>query len=192
MRSRGRPAPPSTARHPIFLHLKAPVERVHRGPQPGRHGVGEQGRVVCAAPGDEQAGGGQNSSCCRHARRRAHARRANHPPLLHQATVGDVTGDRPGMLSFEARAKYDAWAKLAGMSKAEAMQVGRRKRGGRGAAPKRGATPTPPHPTLPCRPTSTSWATRRCGRRTVSSPSTTRRPFRSRKGRWGREGRPRV
>jgi diazepam-binding inhibitor (GABA receptor modulator, acyl-CoA-binding protein) len=27
------------------------------------------------------------------------------------------------MLSFEARAKYDAWAKLAGMSKEEAMQA---------------------------------------------------------------------
>jgi acyl-CoA-binding protein len=26
------------------------------------------------------------------------------------------------MLSFEARAKYDAWAKLAGMTKEEAMQ----------------------------------------------------------------------
>jgi len=26
------------------------------------------------------------------------------------------------MLSFEARAKYDAWAKIAGMSKEEAMQ----------------------------------------------------------------------
>lgn len=45
------------------------------------------------------------------------------PPAPPQATVGDVTGDRPGMLSFEARAKYDAWAKLAGMSKAEAMQA---------------------------------------------------------------------
>ena len=47
------------------------------------------------------------------------------PPLQPaplQATVGDVTGDRPGMLSFEARAKYDAWAKLAGMTKEEAMQ----------------------------------------------------------------------
>ena len=44
------------------------------------------------------------------------------PPPPLQATVGDVTGDRPGMLSFEARAKYDAWAKLAGMTKEEAMQ----------------------------------------------------------------------
>ena len=43
-------------------------------------------------------------------------------PAPLQATVGDVTGDRPGMLSFEARAKYDAWAKLAGMTKEEAMQ----------------------------------------------------------------------
>lgn len=50
-------------------------------------------------------------------------KRANRNPPPPQATVGDVTGDRPGMLSFEARAKYDAWAKLAGMSKAEAMQA---------------------------------------------------------------------
>ena len=27
-----------------------------------------------------------------------------------QATVGDVQGDRPGMLDFKGRAKYDAWA----------------------------------------------------------------------------------
>lgn len=43
--------------------------------------------------------------------------------FFKQATVGDVQGDRPGMLSFEARAKYDAWAKLKGMSKEEAMQA---------------------------------------------------------------------
>ena len=46
------------------------------------------------------------------------------PPLQPaplQATVGDVTGDRPGMLSFEARAKYDAWAKKKGTSKDAAM-----------------------------------------------------------------------
>ncbi len=45
------------------------------------------------------------------------------PSLPLQATVGDVQGDRPGMLSFEARAKYDAWAKIKGMSKEEAMQA---------------------------------------------------------------------
>jgi len=45
------------------------------------------------------------------------------PSLPLQATVGDIQGDRPGMLSFEARAKYDAWAKIKGMSKEEAMQA---------------------------------------------------------------------
>lgn len=45
------------------------------------------------------------------------------PSNNHQATVGDVQGDRPGFLSLEARAKYDHWAKLAGMSKEEAMQA---------------------------------------------------------------------
>ena len=31
--------------------------------------------------------------------------------LYKQATVGDVTGKRPGMMDFVGRAKYDAWAK---------------------------------------------------------------------------------
>jgi len=30
--------------------------------------------------------------------------------LYKQATVGDVQGDRPGMLDFKGRAKFDAWA----------------------------------------------------------------------------------
>ncbi|MFZ5895713.1 MAG: acyl-CoA-binding protein [Myxococcota bacterium] len=30
--------------------------------------------------------------------------------LYKQATLGDVQGDRPGMLDFKGRAKYDAWA----------------------------------------------------------------------------------
>jgi len=30
--------------------------------------------------------------------------------LFKQATVGDATGDRPGMLDFKGRAKFDAWA----------------------------------------------------------------------------------
>ena len=41
--------------------------------------------------------------------------------LFKQATVGDCAGDRPGMFSFEARAKYDAWKSREGMSKEEAM-----------------------------------------------------------------------
>ena len=39
-----------------------------------------------------------------------------------QATKGDVSGKRPGMLDVIGRAKYDAWAKVKGMSADEAMQ----------------------------------------------------------------------
>ncbi len=42
--------------------------------------------------------------------------------LFKQATDGDVSGDRPGMMDFVGRAKYDAWAKLKGLSNDEAMQ----------------------------------------------------------------------
>jgi acyl-CoA-binding protein len=42
--------------------------------------------------------------------------------LFKQASAGDVTGDRPGMTDFVARAKYDAWAELKGKSKDETMQ----------------------------------------------------------------------
>lgn len=42
--------------------------------------------------------------------------------LYKQATEGNVTGTRPGMLNFVERAKFDAWAKLQGMSKDTAMQ----------------------------------------------------------------------
>ena len=31
-----------------------------------------------------------------------------------QATVGDVSGKKPGMTQFRARMKYDAWARLKG------------------------------------------------------------------------------
>ena len=43
--------------------------------------------------------------------------------LYKQATAGDVTGDRPGMLDVRGRAKYDAWAKYKGQSKDDAMQA---------------------------------------------------------------------
>lgn len=43
--------------------------------------------------------------------------------LYKQATVGNTTGDRPGMLDVKGRAKYDAWAKRKGMSKDAAMQA---------------------------------------------------------------------
>lgn len=40
--------------------------------------------------------------------------------LYKQATVGDVTGNRPGLIDVVGRAKYDAWAERRGMSVAEA------------------------------------------------------------------------
>lgn len=43
--------------------------------------------------------------------------------LYRQATDGDVTGKRPGMLDPIGRFKYDAWAKIAGMSNEKAMQM---------------------------------------------------------------------
>lgn len=42
--------------------------------------------------------------------------------LFKQATSGDVSGDRPGMLDVRGRAKYDAWAKHKGLSKDAAME----------------------------------------------------------------------
>lgn len=41
--------------------------------------------------------------------------------LYKQATVGDVSGSRPGMLDLKGRAKYDAWTKHKGTSKDAAM-----------------------------------------------------------------------
>ena len=40
-----------------------------------------------------------------------------------QATVGDVTGKRPGFADLVGRAKYDAWAERKGLSQDEAMQA---------------------------------------------------------------------
>jgi diazepam-binding inhibitor (GABA receptor modulator, acyl-CoA-binding protein) len=42
--------------------------------------------------------------------------------LYKQATEGDVSGKRPGMMDFVNRAKFDAWEKLKGTSSEEAMQ----------------------------------------------------------------------
>ena len=42
--------------------------------------------------------------------------------LYKQATDGDVSGKRPGMMDFIGRAKYDAWEKLKGTSTDDAMQ----------------------------------------------------------------------
>lgn len=42
--------------------------------------------------------------------------------LYKQATEGNVTGKRPGMMDFVGRAKFDAREKLRGMSREDAMQ----------------------------------------------------------------------
>jgi len=42
--------------------------------------------------------------------------------LYKQATEGDATGSRPGMLDLKGRAKYDAWAARKGMAGEEAMK----------------------------------------------------------------------
>ncbi|MGL6070811.1 acyl-CoA-binding protein [Craterilacuibacter sp.] len=42
--------------------------------------------------------------------------------LFKQASSGDATGERPGMMDFIARAKFDAWEKLKGITGDEAMQ----------------------------------------------------------------------
>ncbi|KAJ6665452.1 hypothetical protein lerEdw1_003293 [Lerista edwardsae] len=39
-----------------------------------------------------------------------------------QATVGDINTERPGMLDFKGKAKWDAWNGLKGMSKEDAMK----------------------------------------------------------------------
>ncbi len=41
--------------------------------------------------------------------------------LYKQATSGDVSGSRPGMMDFKGRAKFDAWAKKKGTVKDKAM-----------------------------------------------------------------------
>ena len=41
--------------------------------------------------------------------------------LYKQATVGDASGSRPGMLDVRGRAKYDAWARRKGTTADAAM-----------------------------------------------------------------------
>jgi diazepam-binding inhibitor (GABA receptor modulating acyl-CoA-binding protein) len=41
--------------------------------------------------------------------------------LFKQASVGDVSGSRPGILDMTGRMKYDAWAKLKGTASEQAM-----------------------------------------------------------------------
>jgi carboxylesterase len=40
--------------------------------------------------------------------------------LYKQATAGDATGSRPGLLDFKGRAKFDAWSGRKGMTQAAA------------------------------------------------------------------------
>uniref|UniRef100_A0A2K6N538 Acyl-CoA-binding protein n=2 Tax=Rhinopithecus TaxID=542827 RepID=A0A2K6N538_RHIBE len=40
-----------------------------------------------------------------------------------QATVGDVNTERPGMLDFTGKAKWDAWNELKGTTKEDAMKA---------------------------------------------------------------------
>lgn len=42
--------------------------------------------------------------------------------FFKQASQGDVSGSRPGMLDMVGRAKYDAWAKLKGTGKDDAIK----------------------------------------------------------------------
>ncbi len=42
--------------------------------------------------------------------------------LFKQATVGDATGKRPGMMDFRNRAKFDAWTSLKGTASDAAKQ----------------------------------------------------------------------
>lgn len=41
--------------------------------------------------------------------------------LFKQATAGDVSGSRPGMMDMVGRAKFDAWTKIKGTAKDAAM-----------------------------------------------------------------------
>ncbi len=40
--------------------------------------------------------------------------------LFKQASEGDVSGKRPGMLDVKGRAKYDAWSKISGTDQSQA------------------------------------------------------------------------
>ncbi len=43
--------------------------------------------------------------------------------LYKQATVGDVTGERPGGFDFRGAAKHDAWARQRGQSREDAQRA---------------------------------------------------------------------
>ena len=43
--------------------------------------------------------------------------------LFKQASVGDATGARPGMMDFVGRAKYDAWTEFKGQTTDQAKEA---------------------------------------------------------------------
>jgi diazepam-binding inhibitor (GABA receptor modulator, acyl-CoA-binding protein) len=43
--------------------------------------------------------------------------------LFKQATQGDAKGERPGMLDFKGRAKFDAWVARRGLPQADAKRA---------------------------------------------------------------------
>ncbi|WAQ94590.1 ACBP-like protein [Mya arenaria] len=43
--------------------------------------------------------------------------------LFKQASVGDVNTERPGMLDFKGKAKWDAWSAKKGLSKEDAEKA---------------------------------------------------------------------
>ncbi|XP_029306519.1 acyl-CoA-binding domain-containing protein 7 [Cottoperca gobio] len=43
--------------------------------------------------------------------------------LYKQAMVGEINTDRPGMMDFKGKAKWDAWNSRKGMSKEDAMSA---------------------------------------------------------------------
>ena len=43
--------------------------------------------------------------------------------LYKQATVGDISGKRPGFTDFVGRAKYDAWSNRKGQSNEDAKRA---------------------------------------------------------------------
>ncbi|XP_050701936.1 acyl-CoA-binding protein homolog [Eriocheir sinensis] len=43
--------------------------------------------------------------------------------LYKQVTVGDINTERPGMLDFKGKAKWDAWSSRKGMTKEAAMEA---------------------------------------------------------------------
>jgi diazepam-binding inhibitor (GABA receptor modulator, acyl-CoA-binding protein) len=43
--------------------------------------------------------------------------------LYKQATAGDASGKRPGIMDVVGRAKFDAWSSRKGMSREDSMQA---------------------------------------------------------------------